>query len=132
VKSGLAWEGKPTLRVSPSGARVVIGTVRNGSSRELRIKSPEVTAVDGQGRRIKSSAGFVSTFVRSLYPQNGRPGDTRDEFPEAEQRRIGYLAVMAPGESVPLTVSWNEPSGRTATRIRIGQRYLPVPTSPTG
>jgi hypothetical protein len=63
--------------------------VRNQSlgKERSKIKATELKVVDRRGRRIQTSVGFVSTFVRSLYPQNGRPGMSREEFPEAEQRR---------------------------------------------
>lgn len=107
---------------------MLVGTVKNASGSELRIKSSNVTAVDQRGKRIRSSVAFVSSFVRSVYPQNGRPGGRRSEFPEAEQRRIGFLAVLGPDDSSPLTVSWNEPPGpRAAAQIDTGHGSLPVP-----
>jgi hypothetical protein len=133
AKGGLGWKGEPIMRVSSAtGARVLLGTVKNESSRELRIRAPDVRLVDQHGRRIRSSAAFASSFVRSLIPQNGRPGSRKSEFPEAEQRRIGYLAVLRSGETVPLTLSWNEPAGpRTAKRIVYGAGSLPVPATLT-
>lgn len=128
-KSGLNWEGKPTLRVSPTtGARVLIGKVKNESVRDqLEIRAQDVKLLDQKGQPIRASAVFASSFVRSLYPQSGRPGARRSDFPEAEQRRIGALAVLRSGESVPLTVSWSEPGGRTAARIDTGHGDLSVP-----
>jgi len=125
----LAWEGEPTLRASETTrARVLIGTVKNTSLGRVRIRSSALTLVDQDGRRMKASVGFVSTFVRSLYPQSGRPGARRSEFPEAERRRIGDLAVLRSGETSPLTVSWNEPPGRRdATRIDYGRGSLEIP-----
>src|SRR5207245_10756185 len=37
-KRGLVWDEPPSIRVSPSGATVVIGRVRNESSEELSIR----------------------------------------------------------------------------------------------
>jgi hypothetical protein len=124
----LGWEGKPILRVSPEGARVLIGTVKNKGFGKLKVKAQDLRLVDRHGRPIQASIGFVSSFVRSLYPQNGRPGSRPSEYPEAEQRRIGYLAVLRSGESAPLTVSWRKPPrARSATRIVYRTASLPVP-----
>jgi hypothetical protein len=131
-KPALAWDGAPVLRISPTGARVLIGTVRNVSlgKGKFKIGSSELKLVDRRGRPIKASVGFVSTFVRSIYPQNGRPGSRRSEFPEAEQRRLGYIAVLRSGETAPLTVSWQGRRGtRAAAKIEFGGRSLPVPAT---
>jgi hypothetical protein len=127
--ASFAWKGKPILRISPEGARVLIGTVHNGFTRTLRIRAPSVRVVDQRGRRMKASVAFVSSFVRSTLPQNGRPGSRRSEFPETEQRRIGYLAMLYPGNTLPLTVSWNEPRGRRAERILTPAGGLPIPSA---
>jgi hypothetical protein len=132
-KAVLAWDGAPVLRVSPSGARVLIGEVRNQSlgREKSKLKATELKVVDRRGRRVQASIGFISTFVRSLYPQNGRPGMSRDEFPEAEQRRIGYLAVLRSGEATPLTVSWRQsPGDPVASRIVYPAGSLAIPRTP--
>jgi hypothetical protein len=129
-KRGLAWEGKPTVRVSPTtGARVLIGRVKNESVRDqFKIRAQDLKLLDQEGQPIRASVVFVSSFVRSIYPQSGRPGARRSDFPEAEQRRIGALAVLRSGESVPLTVSWSELRGpRIAARIDTGHGDLSVP-----
>lgn len=132
----LAWEGRPVLRVSPTTkARVLIGKVKNESigTAELRLKAEDLKLLDQRGRPIRASVVFASSFVRSLYPQSGRPGARREDFPEREQERIGLLAVIRSGESRPLTVSWNSLSGgRTATRIDTGHGPLSVPRAAGG
>jgi hypothetical protein len=126
----LAWDGKPRLVKSETGARVLIGKVKNQSlgSEKFKIKARALKLVDQQGRPIKASVVFASSYVRSLYPQNGRPGGVRSEFPEAEQQRIGDLAVLRSGETTPLTVSWNEPSAsHRPARVVYRGGSLPVP-----
>jgi hypothetical protein len=111
----------------------VIGKVKNESSQELRITAPKLAVVDARGRRIKSSAVFVSTFVRSTYPHNRGQTSGPANYPEAEQRRVGYLAVLDAGESTPLTVSWRErPRGPPAERIVYGGGSLAIPASSEG
>jgi hypothetical protein len=132
-KPRLAWDGTPVVRASPSGARVVTGKVKNDSSSELRITAPKLRVVDANGRRIKSSAVFVSTYVRSIYPHNGITPSRPSDYPEAEQRRVGFLTVLGAGKSTPLTVSWQELRGRPAAkRIVFGATSLAIPASVAG
>jgi hypothetical protein len=123
----LAWEGTPVVRSSTTGARILIGKIKNESSRELRITAPQLTVVDGRGRRVKSSVVFVSSFVRSNYPHNRARISEPAEYPEAEQRRVGYLAVLGEGDTTPLTVSWKEPARTRAERIVYGPASLTIP-----
>jgi hypothetical protein len=124
----LVWDGTPVVRSSTTGARVLIGKVRNESSRKLRITARQVTVADGRGRTLESSAVFISTFVRSNYPHNMARGSDPADYPEAEQRRVGFLAVLDAGESTPLTVSWNErPREASAKRIVYGPASLTIP-----
>jgi hypothetical protein len=107
---------------------VVIGTVKNESGQELSIRAPDVKLVDQDGRRIRSMAVFVSSFVRSNYPHNAGQRSDPSHYPLREQRRVGFLAEIKPGKTVPLTVSWRDPRGsRTAARIVYPGGSLPVP-----
>jgi hypothetical protein len=122
----LAWDGAPVVRASSTGAHVLIGKVKNQSSDQLKLTAAQLKVVDGHGRRIKSSVVFSSTYVRSIYPHNGiGPTEPRD-YPEAEQRRVGYLLELEAGKSAPLTVSWRQPRGRPAVSIDYGEGSLPV------
>ena len=126
----LAWDGTPVVRSSPTGARVLIGTVKNDSGRELRITARQVRVIDGQGRPVRSTALFASGYVRSNYPHNRGPQSEAASYPEREQERVGYLAVLGDGESKPLTISWRErPGGRTAKRVVHGEAFLPIPAA---
>jgi hypothetical protein len=126
----LTWEGAPVVRASSTGARVLIGKVKNDSSGELRLRVPQVRVVDRDGRRIDSTAIFASAYVRSIYPHNAIVRARPTEYPEAEQKRVGYLAVLGPGKETPLTVSWRERRGeRKATRIVLGSASLTVPAA---
>jgi hypothetical protein len=129
-KPALAWDGTPVVRTSSTGAHVLIGKVRNNSSNELRITVPQVKVVDAGGRGIASSVIFRSSYVRSIYPHNAIARAQPSEYPEAEQRRVGYLAVLGSGDDSPLTVSWRERrSGPKASRIVLGPGSLPVPNA---
>jgi hypothetical protein len=127
----VAWNGTPVLRASPTGARIVTGALENHSSSELRVAVPEVKLLDARGRAIKSTAVFAAGFVRSMFPHNGVVPTSPAKYPEAEQRRVGYLSVLGPGKTTPLTVSWLERPGRPpARRILVGSASLPVPGAP--
>ncbi len=127
AKARLAWDGTPVVRASSTGARVLVGKVRNESSRELRLEVPQVALVDRQGRRLKSTAVFAASFVRSIYPHNGVQPAQPQGYPETERRRVGFLAVLGASKTAPLTVSWLEGRGRAATRVVLGGASLPVP-----
>jgi hypothetical protein len=132
-RTRLVWDGAPVVRSSTTGARILIGKVRNESGRELRITAPKLAVVDGGRRRLRSTAIFVSSFVRSNYPHNRGPGSEPAGYPEAEQERVGYLAVLEDGESTPLTVSWNErPRRPRAARIVYGGTSLVIPAARGG
>jgi hypothetical protein len=125
----LAWKGTPVVRASQTTtARVLIGTVENHSGGDLRIRADALRVVDQNGRAIRSTRGFRSSFVRSLYPQNGRPGGRRSQFPLAEQERLGLLVMLGADEESPISVSWYEPPGsRTAARILYPGGSLRIP-----
>jgi hypothetical protein len=114
------------VRASSTGAHVLIGKVKNQSSDELKLNAAQLKLVDGRGRGIRSSVVFSSTYVRSIYPHNGIGPTGPAGYPEAEQRRVGYIVVLEAGKSSPLTVSWREPRGRTAARIEYGKGSLPL------
>jgi hypothetical protein len=131
-KPALGWEGTPVVRASSTGAHVLIGKVKNDSSGELRISVSQVRVVDPNGRRIASTAVFSSTYVRSLYPHNGVARPSPSQYPEAEQRRVGYLAVLGSGDEAPLTISWRQRrGGRKAKRVVLGTASLPIPAGVT-
>jgi hypothetical protein len=116
------------VRESSTGAHVLIGKVRNNSKTTVRIKVPQVKVFDARGRRIGSAAVFSSTYVRSNYPHSGVARPAPGQYPEAEQERVGYLAVLGPGERAPITVSWRQrPRERRANRIVLGTASLQVP-----
>jgi hypothetical protein len=132
-KPALRWKQAPVLRTSPTGAHVLIGTVTNPSSHKLMLRATQLEVVDRRGRRMKASAVFSSTYVRSIYPHNGIGPTGPAQYPEAEQRRVGYLLVLEAGKTAPLTVSWKQrPRGPAAARIDYGSGSLPVTGAATG
>jgi hypothetical protein len=127
----LSWVGVPVLTATPAGDRILAGKLKNGAEDDLRLEAPKVKVLDQDGRPISSAAVFLASFVRSNYPHNVGPRASQERYPESEKRRVGYVAVVPPAASTPITVSWHEPPGpRTAKRIVAGPVSLPVPATP--
>ena len=122
----LAWARSPRV-FTPDRLprdRVLSARVRNDSFRKVRLSASDLRLEDAEGREVEATAVFLDSFVHGLYPPMRQPA----ELTEAELRRTGRLAVIAPGESVPLTIAWRR--GRDAgepRRVDYGVGYLPVP-----
>lgn len=123
----IAWSGKTTLIRPPSlpADRIVTGTVRNEGGGELEVEATDVKVVDGRGRRLQSSAIFLSGFAHGLWAP-GSPQPTKGS--DFERARTGKLLQLEPGKTAPLTVSWRRTPGTgPATRIALGDgRTLPL------
>jgi hypothetical protein len=127
--ASLAWKKPPRLYVPPNlpHDRIVRGVIENESlKRKLTLKASDIKLRDRDGRRIEGVATFIAGYAHSVYPAFRKPGG---KYPEDEQLRLGMLAKLKAGQSVPLTVSWHEPPGpRTPVRIDYGSGTLPLPT----
>jgi hypothetical protein len=122
----LAWARGPKVFTPPRlpSDRVLSGRVKNGSLRRVKLVARDLRVLDTDGRRVESSAIFLESFVHGLYPPTREPR----RLPEAELRRIGRIALIDPGKTVPLTVAWRQPSGeRTPVRVDYGSGSLPIP-----
>lgn len=122
----LAWQGEPRLIDVPElpGDRILAGTIRNTSLRPVDLDVERVEIVDARGRRLKSSARFLAAFAHGLYPPSQRtrpPG-------RFERTRLGEMATVEPGQTLPLTLSWRVPPGAAApTEVRFGGGSLRLP-----
>ena len=124
----LVWERKPRLIVPETlpRDRILSGKVRNDSLRAVELTSKELSLVDAAGGRVPASAIFLETYVHGLYPPARQP----ERLPESELRRTGRKAVIHPGKSVPLTVSWRQRADTDPpVRLEFGTGALPVPRS---
>ena len=122
----LAWAGSPRVFIPARlpRDRVLSARLRNDSLRRIRLNAEDFRLEDGRGREVAATAVFLDSFVHGLYPPTRQPR----EGPESELRRTGRLAVIAPGESVPLTVAWRQGAGAAApVRLDYGRGYLPLP-----
>ena len=121
----LVWDKKPRVYRPPNlpDDRVLQGRVRNDSLKPVDLAARELTVEDENGDELKSAATFLQNFARGLYPPTREP----DPVPEDELLRTGRKARIAPGKSVPVTVSWRVTNGRVAARIRYEGGSLPLP-----
>jgi hypothetical protein len=123
----LVWKRPPELFVPPTlpRDRILRGEVSNGGLDKVRIESRDVKLLDARGRPVDGVATFAPGYVHSLYSRNRLPPGG---YPEAEQRRIGRVVELKPGQDAPLTVSWHEPRGpRRPVKIDYGSGSLEIP-----
>jgi hypothetical protein len=124
-RAEIAWEARPQLILVPElpDDRIVSGRIRNGSLRPVDLEADRIQIVDADGRRLRSSARFLQSFVHGLYPAS-----MQVEGSKFERTRLGKIATVKPGQALPLTVSWREPhGGATAVEIRVAGGSLALP-----
>jgi hypothetical protein len=122
----LAWGRSPRV-FNPERLprdRVLSARLRNDSLRSIRLSVDDLRLEDANGRTVDSTAVFLDSFVHGLYPPTRQPA----QISESELRRTGRLAVLRPGDSVPLTVAWRrvEDAGAPA-RLDYGRGSLALP-----
>ena len=121
----LAWSDEPEVikAQSTEPAKILRGTVRNGSRKPLVIKAEDVRLTGAGGRRVPADAIFLTGYVRPGDPQNRGRGV---QLSEQEAERLGRVVRMAPGATAPLVVSWRVRDG-APMRVRYPGGSLPVP-----
>jgi hypothetical protein len=98
----VAWKGTP--RVGPiEGGRMLFGTVVNRSGKPLVLRAAEVKVVDHNGRVLPSAAAFAGGYNASIALR-GFGGQMFGA--STAGATTGTRAGVAPGASVPLSVSW--------------------------
>jgi hypothetical protein len=123
----LTWARSPQVFAPPRlpQDRILSARLRNDSLRRIRLSAEELRLEDASGRTVDATAVFLESFVHGLYPPTREP----PEVSESELRRTGRLAVIEPGDSVPLTVAWRPPRGvEGPLRLDYGSGSLPVPS----
>ena len=126
AKDSLTWFDTPKVIVPKTlrHDRILQADVHNDSDANVRVAASDIQVVDEHGRPLKASATFATGYLHSLYPPTRGPA----HLPDTELERLGKLAVIAPGDTATLTVSWREPEGkRTAAQIDYGQGSLEIP-----
>jgi len=122
----LGWEGEPrVIRVDGLPRdRILSGRVRNTALRAVDVTVDRIEVVDARGRRVKSSARFLNALTHGLYP----PAQQVKPPGKFERTRLGEIATLKPGQSLPLTLSWRvAPGGSAPTQVRFGGGSLALP-----
>jgi hypothetical protein len=120
----IAWADEPVVAPHPElpDDRIATGKLRNDGDDELRLTAADARVVDGEGRPLRASVTFAAGATHALYPPREAPKDN----PRTQQERLGYVATIPPGKSVPLTIAWHARDGM-ADRIDFGVLSLDLP-----
>jgi hypothetical protein len=108
----LAWSGDSELFTHPTipGDRVLTGTLRNDGTHPLRVDIGDVRLLADDGTIVPSTPVFLQTFGKSLWAAGRGP----QQVPDTELQRTGRIALLTPGEEVPLTIAWHDKDGEPA------------------
>ncbi len=120
----IGWIEQPRVVVPKTlpKDRILTGTIRNDAFKEARLVARDLRLVDADGDEVSSAATFNASFGRSYY------SPSREPLPEAELIRVGQEALLEPGDTVPLTVSWSTDDGSDPpVAIEYEAGSLPVP-----
>jgi hypothetical protein len=119
----LGWQGTPQVFTPDTlpEDRVLAGRLRNTSLRDVDIDVKRVRVLDEDGGEVKSAVRFLQAFAHGLYPPDERDESQIGDF---EKRRLGEIATLKPGQSVPITLSWR---GGPGERVDFGVTQLQLP-----
>jgi hypothetical protein len=120
----IAWSGDAQVFTHPTipGDRVLTGTLRNDSTHTLRVDIGDVRVLTSGGEVVPSTPVFLQTFGKSLWAAGRGP----QQVPDTELLRTGRIALLSPGEEVPLTIAWHDKDGKAA-RVDYGDGSLSIP-----
>jgi hypothetical protein len=120
----LAWSGDGEVFTHPTlpGDRVLTAKLRNDGLHPLRVDIGDVRLLDAHGGEVLSTPVFLQTFGKSLWSGGRGP----EQVPDTELQRTGRIAVLRPGEEVPLTVAWHAKDG-APVRVDYGRGWLSLP-----
>jgi hypothetical protein len=106
----LSWAGDAQVFTHPTipGDRVLTGKLRNGGTRTMRVDIGDVRLLTAGGAVVPSAPVFLQTFGKSLWAAGRGP----QQVPDTELLRTGRIALLSPGEEVPLTIAWHDEDGR--------------------
>ena len=120
----LAWTGDAEVFTHPTlpGDRVLTAKLRNDGLHPLRVDIGEVRLVTADGGEVASTPVFLQTFGKTLWAAGRGP----QQVPDTELLRTGRIALLKPGEEVPLTIAWHAADGEPA-RVDYGRGSLALP-----
>jgi len=116
----VAWEGKPLVVRQPELPRdtIVSGKIVNRGDEELRLDSADVRLVAPSGNAVESTTRFAVGVSHQLYSPREGP---KEKDPEFLRERLGEVARVRPGATVPLVVAWRLGPGEAApVRVDLG------------
>lgn len=109
--------------------RVLSGELENTSADEVRLDAERARLVDRTGETVPGTVRFTGSVGHGLYSPRRSP---EEDDPEFERRRLGELAVLAPGQTTPVTLSWRVGGDRPRpVRLEVGGQELALPGTPT-
>jgi hypothetical protein len=121
----LQWKEKPSLIMVPElpRDRILTGHLRNASLRAVDLDSERVQILDDKGHALRATALFSQGFSHGLYPWSMNVKGSK-----FERRRIGKIATIKPGQTVPLTLSWRlGKNGSEPVEVRFDGGTLSLP-----
>jgi hypothetical protein len=106
----LGWSGHHEVFTHPTipGDRVLTGTLRNDGTHTIRVDIGDVRLLAGDGTTVPSNPVFLKTFGKTLWAAGRGP----QQVPDTELQRTGRIALLSPGEEVPITVGWHDKDGK--------------------
>jgi hypothetical protein len=125
----LSWAGKPSVfkaRNLPND-RVVIARVKNTGRKTLHLVGARLVVRDADGKALRTSAAFNTTFAHGLYGALQQPAGGP---PVAELIRLGKAIYLPAGGSAPFYAAWRlKPGTKEPVRIDYGTGSLAVPNA---
>jgi hypothetical protein len=120
----LSWTGGAQVFTHPTipGDRVLTGKLKNASTHTLRVDIGDVRLLTSGGEIVTSNPVFLQTFGKSLWAAGRGP----QQVPDTELLRTGRIALLSPGEEVPITIAWHAKDG-TPARVDYKEGSLSMP-----
>jgi len=105
----LAWSGHAEVFTHPTlpGDRVLTAKLRNDGLHPLRVDIGDVRLLDSSGHEVASTPVFLQAFGKTLWAAGRGP----QQEPDTELLRTGRIALLKPGQEVPLTIAWHDADG---------------------
>lgn len=127
-RTGLSWDGTPKVFKSKNlpEDRVVIARVRNTGKETLYLVARDLKVRDASGHALQSSAAFTTSYGHGLFGALVAP----KQLPQAELIRLGKVAYIAAGASLPFYAAWRlKPGTKEPVTIDYGSGSLEVPAA---
>lgn len=105
----LDWSGHAEVFTHPTipGDRVLTAKLRNNGLHPLRVDIGDVRLLDSSGHEVASAPVFLQAFGKTLWAAGRGP----QQEPDTELQRTGRIALLKPGQEVPLTIAWHAADG---------------------